>query len=148
MQAPYGKVALGIYYYTTKFDDLLETDSEDNPIQRKCNPGPYILAEQTVYHEKADPAQDLAIFGSVGFADSKVNQFRSYTGIGGVYTGLKPGQDQDQIGFAIAAAHNGGKFKQAQFDARMPVDNSEEALELTNQAQITPYFVYNRIYNI
>jgi porin len=134
-----GKIALGGWFYTAKFDDLAEVDEAGNPILRTGNHGIYGLAEQTVYREKDNPAQGLALFVRLGVADTSVNQFGFYTGGGFVYTGLIPGRDEDQVGFAIAAAHNGSRFKRAQRNIGRPVNHAEVALEFTYRVQILPW---------
>jgi porin len=75
----------------------------------------------------------------MGFASTKVNQLGSYFGGGLVYSGLIPGRNEDQIGLAVAAAINGGKFKQAQEDAGRPVEGAEVTFELSYTSQILPH---------
>ena len=49
--------------------------------------------------------------------------------------GSIPGRKEDEFGVAVAAAHNGTPFIQAQQDQQMPNRRSEVALELTYLAQ-------------
>jgi len=135
--APYSKYALGTWVYTAKHDDISEVDAAGDPIRRSGNSGFYLLGEQTVYREQ-DASQGLALYARVGFANTKINQIGNYIGGGIVYSGLFPGRDEDQLGFAIAAAFNGGRFKQAQLAAGTPVESSEVTLELSYFAQILP----------
>lgn len=133
---PYGKIALGTYFYTTKYDAIL---GQDNNLQQRSKPGAYLLAERSVLREKNDRGQGLAVFGRVGFSDSEVFQFGLYTGAGAVYTGLFPGRDEDQVGVAVAAAHTGKHWRDAQRIDGIDVDRSEIALELTYRAQLTSW---------
>jgi porin len=134
-----GKIAFGGWFYTAKFDNLVDVDGAGKPIQHTGNHGIYGLAEQTVQREEGSPTQGLALFVRLGIADTSFNQFGLYTGGGVVYTGLIPKRDEDQLGFAIAAAHNGSRFKRARRNAGRPVDNAEIALELTYRAHLTPW---------
>lgn len=137
--APYAKIALGRWDYTAKYDDILDVDSQGDPVRRSGNSGLYLLGERLMYREQ-DPSQGLAIFARLGFADTKVNQIGSYFGGGLVYSGLFPGRDEDQIGLAVAAAFNGSKYRQAQRDAGYGVDAGEVTLELSYSSQILPQF--------
>ncbi len=139
--APAGKFALGSWVYTSRFDDLLDVDAAGNPVRHRGNFGIYGLAEYNVYREKDDPEQGLSVFGRLGYADADVNRLQYYLGAGLSYTGLIPHRDKDRLGFAAAAAFNGGKFKQAQLNAGIPVDSAEVNLELTYRVELTPWLV-------
>ncbi len=133
------KLAGGYWFYTADFDDLLVTDAMGMPLRHDGNDGFYLLAEQKVFSKQADPDQGLSVFARYGRAEDEINQFDSYFGFGGSYTGLIPGRDEDQLGFAFAMAQNGDPFKQAQASAGSPVDDREIILELTYRAQVTPW---------
>lgn len=139
--APYGKFALGAWAHTSRFDDVLDVDAEGNPVRRRDNFGIYALGEYNVYREKDDPDQGLGVFGRFGYANGDVNQLQYYLGAGLKYTGLIPHRDKDQMGVAVAAAFNGGKFKQAQSNAGTPVESAEVNLEFTYRAELAPWFV-------
>ncbi len=134
-----GKVAIGGWYYTAKFDDLVKLDTAGDPIRQTGSSGFYSLIEKTVYSEQQDPAQGLTLFARVGAADTRVNRFNVYTGSGLNYTGLIPGRSQDEFGFAIGAARNGRAFRRAAARAGARVERWEVNLELTYRAQITPW---------
>lgn len=132
---PYdAKIALGAWTYTTDFD-VLDTPGSTIPSQ-----GVYALAEWDVYTEPADAEQGLSIFGRVGVADHRVNRFGSYTGVGGVYTGLVPGREGDQAGLAIAAAHNGASYKTMLRRQGEAVNASEINIEATYRVVVSEIF--------
>jgi porin len=133
------KIAVGLYQYTTMFPDLLAAGEHDNPARKKSIPGFYVLAEKVIYREQSDPAQGLAAFARIGFADGRIYRLGSYTGGGLVYTGLFPGRDADQVGLAVAAAHNGDAYRQLNMRAGVRVNHSEVALELTYRAGLTKW---------
>ena len=136
----YGKYALGGWLYTADFDDLIKTDAAGQPARRGGSHGLYGFAEQTVFRETADLNQGLAVFVRLGLADTKVNQFRGYTGGGGVYTGLLPRRPTDRFGLGVAAVHNSGRYQRFRRNAGRPVDGAEVTLELTYRAELTPWF--------
>jgi porin len=131
------KFAVGLWGYTEAQQEILQPDPTAS--QRSRSWGTYLLAEDHVYREAGDPQQGLEVFGRFGVAASEVNRIGSYTGAGVVYTGLFPGRPEDQIGLAIAAAHNGEEFKTSQRLMGLPVDNAEIAVELTYLVEVFPW---------
>ena len=136
-----GKYALGLWGYTTNFDDLSDVDRTGNPIEREGTYGLYGLAEQIVYREPQDSEQHLTLFARFGLADPRVNRFSQYYGGGLIYRGLIPGRHDDEIGIGVAAAFNGSHFKRSQRRAGVSVDDSEIALELTYAFNLLPDIV-------
>ncbi len=136
-----GKYALGLWGYTTNFNDLSEVDTFDQPVKREGTYGIYGFAEQIVYREEEDPEQNLTLFARVGFADPRVNRFSQYYGGGIVYRGLLPNRDDDQFGIGAAAALNGSHYERAQQNAGISVDDAEIALEMTYAINVSPELV-------
>jgi len=129
------KYAIGYWRYTPRFNDLTETDSLGNP-RRRVNRGAYFFAEQTVYREKDDPSQGLALFFRYGVASGDVNTLdRSYS-LGLRYKGLLPGRDEDEFGIGLTRGHAGAKFRQA---AATPLAANESALEITYRARVAAW---------
>ena len=135
----YAKWALGAWYYSEKFDDLMDIDSNDNPIRRNNNQGIYALAEYEFFRESDLSKQGATAFVRYGIANDDVNQIDSYFGTGIVYTGLLPGRNEDQFGIAIAIASNGSKYKQWQISEGNRVDDRETAIELSYRMQVFPW---------
>jgi len=75
------------------------------------------------------------MFGQLGIGDPRVNRFAYYTGGGLTFAALIPGRNQDQLGIAVAAAHNGTPFIKAQRNQGMREQRSEVTFELTYLAQ-------------
>jgi porin len=75
----------------------------------------------------------------VGFGDPRVNRFGLYTGGGVTVAGAIPGRANDEIGFGVAAAHNGRHFIDQQRKAGQRVDRVETTLELTYLAPLTSW---------
>jgi len=97
--------------------------------------GFYALADQTVYQDANHPERQVSLFGQFGIGDPRVNRFAYYTGGGLTVSALITGRKQDEIGFAVAGAHNGTQYLEAQRNQGMRVRKSEAALELTYLAQ-------------
>ena len=129
------KYAIGYWRYTPRFDDLVDTDASGNPA-RRFNQGAYIFAEQTVYREKEDSSQGLALFFRYGVANADVNTLDHSYSLGLHYKGLLPGRDEDEFGTQLTRGHAGAKFRQA---AATPLASDETALEITYRARVTPW---------
>ena len=136
---PLGKYALGTWYYTASFDDLVDVDDAGNRVRRNNNQGVYALAERSLYREPDDASQGLSAFIRYGVANDDINRLDYFLYAGAAYTGLIPGRDVDQLGFSVSNAHNGAKYLQSQRNDGAAVDNSETVLELTYRTQITPW---------
>ena len=129
------KYAVGYWRYTSRFDDLTATDSLGSPL-RRVNRGAYFFAEQTVYREKDDPTQGLALFLRYGVASGDVNTLDYSYSLGLRYKGLLPGRYEDEFGIGLTRGHAGAKFRQA---AATPLAANESALEITYRARVTPW---------
>ena len=132
------KLAVGLWHYTARFDDLQDTDAGGNP-ERRMNRGMYVLAQRALYQEAGDASQGLTAFLRFGVASADVNQFDRALDAGLVYRGLLPGRDDDLLGFAIAAEHNGAKFRQTEAGAGNSSSSAEVAYELSYRAQVAPW---------
>lgn len=130
------RIGVGAWHYTTTFDDVLDTQPDGEPVQRKGSSGFYGFIESMIYQEPGDPKQGLAGLVRLGVADQNVQQVAAYYGAGVVYRGLFPGRDGDSIGFGFSTAVNGDKFKQAQAQAGEPVTDSETEWVLIYSAKI------------
>lgn len=119
--APYHKYALGGWYYTEKFPHVDGVSPDDKAY------GVYAIADRAM-------SDSFSAFLRVGMASEDVHQFGSYVGLGGVYSGLF-GNDDNQLGLAVAHAMNGGAFS----DANPGAEDAETAIELTYRTQLTPW---------
>jgi porin len=137
--ATFWRFALGAWKYTTRFDDLLETEPDGTPVQRNGSNGIYGFAEWLIFREAGTTDQGLAALVRVGSADEDVNRIGGYYGAGLVYRGLFHGRDDDTLGIGFSTALNGNKFKQAQAEAGNPVTDSETELIVAYSALVTPW---------
>ncbi len=136
MHEPFGKYAMGVWHYTAKFDDLIETDSEGKSARRGNNSGLYFIAEQSVYQEPGDSSQGVNAFVRYGIANSDINRFVHYLNVGAVYTGIIPGRNHDQLGISFGSAHNGAKYRRARLSEGVVSDHDEIGLEITYRAAV------------
>ena len=136
--ASHGKLALGVWRYTSSFSELLPNDAGEG-VESSGNSGIYLLAETKVLCEGPSSSRGLALFARAGTANSGINKFNYHVGFGAVYTGLFPGREEDMLGLAVAHAHCGAEFKKLVLDAGSIVRNGELTVEITYRAQLTPW---------
>ena len=137
---PYdGKIAVGAWYYTARFNDLSAVNADGNPVSRRGSDGAYVILDHTLLRGADASTQRLAGFLQLGAADQQVNRFGVYIGAGLVATGALPGRPDDQLGIAAAMARNGSHFLAGQLAAGQPVDATETAIELSYQSQVTSW---------
>jgi porin len=124
---PYGgKVAIGAWYYTARFPDLVDTLPNGASAQHRGSGGAYLIGDLTV--------RSLTAFAQLGLGDARVNQIGGYVGGGFTLTAPFLSRAQDALGLAVAAARNGSHYERAQTSAGAPAAG-ETAVELTYLAQ-------------
>lgn len=129
-----GKVALGVWYYTARFPDLVDTLASGSPVERHGSRGAYLLADQTLWRAGRTRPALLTAFIQLGLGDGRVNQVGSYLGGGLTLFGPLVSRARDEIGLAVGAARNGSHFVHAASTNRAAA--AETAIELTYLAQI------------
>ncbi|MBI9072104.1 MAG: carbohydrate porin [Melioribacteraceae bacterium] len=123
----FARYAIGGWYYTSEFEDIAGQNELGNPLKHKGTFGIYAYGEK--YLLKTGSSGSLAGFLRVGMADSKVNQVDYYIGGGLIYYGLF--NENDQLGLAVASAHNSDECRCA-----TALDPYETNIELTYSTNI------------
>jgi porin len=136
---PYaGKVALGAWYYTARFPDLVDTLSDGEPVRHRGSGGAYLIADQTVWSAGRGRPRALMAFAQLGLGDGRVNQIGGYLGGGLTLAAPFPSRAQDVLGLAVAAARNGSHYERAQAATGIPAAG-ETTVELTYLAQLSSW---------
>jgi porin len=130
------KVAVGGWYYTATFDDLNSVDSNGNPVRHRGSGGVYVLGDAALFHSQTDPRRRLGGFVEAGLGDARVNRFGSYVGSGLVASGLLAARPTDELGLAVAIAHNGSGYLDDRRRVGARTNTAETAIEVTYLAQI------------
>jgi porin len=128
------KYAVGIWSYTSRFEDLLAVDGAGEPLMRKGNEGFYVLAERTLYRGARNPDSHADGFIRYGRAAEDFNQFSSYFQTGIVFSGMVPGRDDDQFALSFSTARTGDKYRQAVLDSGQEATRHESVWEATYRA--------------
>jgi len=119
------KVAVGIWEYTKKADDLVDVDTSGNPVKRRMD-GAYFLSSYQAYHNK-DAGHDIGLFFRAGVADGNTAQVDWDYETGIVGNGWVPTRPDSEIGLALSQAHNDDKYIQSVSGVS---DRNEYAVEL------------------
>ena len=89
---------------------------------------------------KNNSRHQLSYFVRSGISDKKVNPVDTYLGSGIVYSDVIGYFQHDQIGVAIAAAHNSEHFKEAALYEGTPMKDWEVAFELSYRAELNDWY--------
>jgi porin len=136
---PYsGKLALGAWYYTARFLDLVATLPDGTPLRHRGSGGAYLIGDQTVWSAGRGRHGALTAFAQFGLGDGRVNQIGGYLGGGLTLDAPVRGRTQDMLGVAIAAARNGSHYEDAQAGVGIAVAG-ETTVELTYLAQLSSW---------
>ena len=128
---PYAaKLAIGAWYYTARFSDLVDTLPGGASVRHRGSGGAYLIGDLSV--------RSVTAFAQLGLGDGRVNQIGGYLGGGLTLSAPFRNRAQDALGFAVAAARNGSHYEHAQIEAGTPAAG-ETTLELTYLAQLAPW---------
>ena len=116
------RIETGAWSYTAAFPSLDQINAAGAARAVHGNDGLYGLIEGRLMAKPGVGGGDsqgggLSGWLRVGFANGDINPIEKYVGGGLVYTGLIPGRDKDEIGFAVArselgrGAHSAGLAK-------------------------------------
>lgn len=131
------KLALGVWRYTARFDDLLDADVNGNPV-KSISHGYYAMLEKVLRYQPGSNEGSISSFVRAGKTEGDTSQFDMAWSAGLVFSGLFAGRDHDQLGFAMAQERNGAKYR------AVPGNSSvvfEKSLELTYRYHAMPGLV-------
>ena len=132
---PYaGKLALGAWYYTARFPDLVDTLPNGGSLQRHGSGGAYLIGDLAL-RSPGRGRGPLTAFVQLGLGDGRVNQIAGYLAGGFTCTTPFPSRAQDALGLAVAAARNGSHYERSQSSAGIAAAG-ETTVELTYVAQL------------
>ncbi len=143
-----GKYKLGGWYDSGAFPDQRYDDSGQllaetggNPKMDRGNYSIYGVVDQTVWQSAKDSSRNLNVFARVMGAPSAQNLV-SFSFNGGVTLAAPlPGRDNDNAGIDFGLGHVSSAVADFDSDSRAKRQGNEELLELTYQAQVTPWLI-------
>jgi porin len=149
-----GTYKIGFWYDTASFPDqeygtdglsLANPASNSDPAMHKGNYSIYAVVDQTIWQAKDGGPRTLNAFGRIMGAPDAQNLI-SFSFNGGLTMAAPfPGRDNDQLGIDIDVAKVSSRAADLDRDTAFftatpfPVRGTEELIELTYQAQVTPW---------
>jgi porin len=133
------KLAIGGWYYSAAFEDLVELEPNGQPVRHHGSSGFYALVDRVLFKEPGHPEKRIAGFLQAGYGDDRVNRFGSYIGAGLTAVGMVAGRDNDELGLAFAYARNGSHYMSSQRMQGIPVTSAEKAIEITYLMPLTKW---------
>jgi porin len=134
-----GTYKIGFWVDTGSFPDqrfdtdgvaLADPDSNGIPAQRHGNDSVYGVVDQTIWQSAADTSRNVNIFGRIMGAPSDRNLVDFSFNGGMTLAAPLPGRDNDNTGIDFGVGHVG---------SRAGAHGTETLIELTYQAQVTPW---------
>ena len=130
------KLSVGMWQYTTRFDDILDTDASGNPVQRTSH-GAYALIEKVLKYQTDSDNSLISGFFRIGKTESNTTQFDRAMSTGLLFTGLFSGREEDELGLGYAQERNSEKYRIASGNTV----HSEKSYELGYRYRATAGFV-------
>lgn len=138
------------HFFDQRFDNdglsLADPASDGVPRSHAGNWGLYGIADTMLYAAPGGEGAGLSAFARVAGAPDDENLVSFYTDAGLTYKGLLAQRKDDTLGIAVAYLRISNRARSLDLDARAfgdllgPVRNHELVLELSYQAQITPWW--------
>jgi porin len=130
-----GKIAIGAWYYTARFPDLVDTTASGSMVGHRGSGGAYAVADRTLWSASGGGAASLSAFVQLGLGDARLEQVGSYLGGGLTFLAPIASRAHDELGLAIASARIGSHYERLQLESGVRA-RSETTLELTYLVQV------------
>lgn len=130
-----GKLALGVWRYTRRQDDLRATDGMGNPV-RRISMGAYALVDQRLV---GDDARGLDLFVRAGLSDGKTTSFAGGFQAGVLARGLIKGRPDGQLSFGVAHGVLSRAYRDTLREEGEIPDSAETGFEITYQDRLAPF---------
>jgi porin len=127
-----GTYKFGGWYHTGDFNDVRDSDENDDPLKHDDNYGIYFIADQMLIPGKGK--RGLGAFFQIGGVPDDRNEVDFYVGGGFRYQGIIPTREDDILGLAVAHASISEDLRDVE-----KRDSHETAVELTYRAQVSPW---------
>lgn len=125
------KLALGVWRYTAKVNDLVDVDADGAAVRRRST-GWYALGERSLWRWEGG---DVAGFLRFGATDGDSTAIKKFYNAGIRVRGLLPGREDDLFGLGWTRGAIGDKFRASQAAAGSATAGAESAVEITYRIQ-------------
>lgn len=130
-----GKLAVGLWRYTRRQDDIRVIDVDGNPVHRAAM-GAYLLVDQ---HIAGGDAHALSLFLRAGLSEGKTTPFRGGFQIGAHIRGVVPGRPEGRLSFGLAHGLLSNGYRANVADTGERAASAENGIEITYQDRLAPF---------
>lgn len=130
------KYAVGLWGYSSRVDDLVDVDANQNPVQRLSH-GAYVLADANLWKDSS--GRSLAGFLRYGVTDGDSTNFQSVVNTGLVINAPFSGRPDDVLGLAYTHVALSDKHRAVQEAAGRSPTAFESSWELTYRFKPAPW---------
>jgi porin len=130
-----GKLALGVWRYSQRQDDIRAITASGDPVQRLAQ-GVYLLVDQQI---AGDDKAGTHLFARIGFSEGKTTPFRGGFQAGLLIAGLIPGRPDGQLSLGVEHGLLSHGFRDNLIDQAFATDDGETGVEITYQDKIAPF---------
>jgi porin len=130
-----GKLAVGLWRYTRRQDDIRVIDVDGNPVHRAAM-GAYLLVDQ---HIAGGDAHALSLFLRAGLSEGKTTPFRGGFQIGAHIRGVVPGRPEGRLSFGLAHGLLSSGYRANVADTGERAASAENGIEITYQDRLAPF---------
>jgi carbohydrate-selective porin OprB len=132
------KYAFGLWRYGNRVPDQFDVDADGDPLQSRSQ-GAYLLAERTLFDLGA-AGRDFTAFARYSTSDGDSTALDKMWNIGARLRGPIASRPHDALVVGWTRSHLAPKYRAAQAAAGADTADSEEMLEITWRAALTPWF--------
>jgi porin len=130
-----GKIALGLWRYTDRQDDIHDVTLAGTPVQRIAQ-GAYLLFDRQI---AGDQDRGMHVFGRAGISEGRTTPFAGGVQLGVLMTGVTPGRPQSQLSFGVQYGTLSRGFADELAATGFYAGSHERGVELSYQDQLTPF---------
>lgn len=130
-----GKLALGVWRYSQRQDDVRAVTPSGDPAQRIAQ-GAYVLIDQQI---AGGEAAGTHLFARIGVSEGKTTPFRGGFQAGVLVTGFVPGRPDSQVSFGVEHGLLARGFSSNLLDEGYSSADGETGVELTYQDKVLPF---------
>lgn len=134
----FGKLALGVWGYSKKHDDLRNLDLLGNP-EKHCAHGAYALFELPFGNTEGQDGANSTFFLRAGISEGHTTPFKGGWQAGFLFNRLFPSRPDSQLTIGANQAYLSDKFRANELDGAIGHSGAETGFEIAYSDKIAPW---------
>lgn len=131
------KYAVGFWRYSNRVPDQFDVDANGDPLLTRSQ-GAYLLAERTLF-DLGTSGRDFTVFARYSATDGNSTALDRVWNVGARLRGPLASRPHDALVVGWTKSHLASKFRAAEAAAGNETADSEEMMEITWRAALTPW---------